>query len=229
MNSKCILFVCIFLLASLLVGSFSNQNLRPVSSNLIWKNPNSLWRTTYYSTKEGASDTDRMNEQKYKDKMIKNNIFYADLSEMDSDQDEDGEDDEDFEDDDEESDTLLRKFQQKTQLKNDQEWMFFDVAKINAQGGEGGAGCMAMRREFRLEFGGPCGGNGGNGGSVYIECDETLNTLALLRRKVHHKGKDGLNGLGETRQASMSLPHQLGTEHLFLIRHRQKQARTERG
>ena len=81
---------------------------------------------------------------------------------------------------------------------NDQEWMFFDVARINVKGGDGGNGCMAMRREFRLEFGGPCGGNGGNGGSVYLECDETLNTLALLRRRVHHKGRPGKNGLGKS-------------------------------
>ena len=70
---------------------------------------------------------------------------------------------------------------------NDKEWMFFDVAKINVKGGDGGDGCMAMQREFRLEYGGPCGGNGGDGGSVYLECDKSLNTLAMLRRKVHHR------------------------------------------
>lgn len=82
---------------------------------------------------------------------------------------------------------------------NDQEWMFFDVARINVKGGDGGNGCMAMRREFRVEFGGPSGGNGGNGGSVYLECDKDLNTLSLLRRRVHHKGKPGTNGLGDSR------------------------------
>ena len=45
---------------------------------------------------------------------------------------------------------------------------------------------MAMRREFRIEFGGPSGGNGGDGGSVFLECDSSLNTLSLLRQKVHH-------------------------------------------
>lgn len=70
---------------------------------------------------------------------------------------------------------------------NDKEWMFFDVAKINVKGGDGGNGCMAMQREFKLEYGGPCGGNGGEGGSVYLECDKSLNTLAMLRRKVHHR------------------------------------------
>lgn len=90
----------------------------------------------------------------------------------------------------------------KKNLKNDQEWMFFDVAKINVKGGEGGDGCMAMRREFRIEFGGPSGGNGGHGGSVYLEVDENLNTLSILRRKVHHRAKDGTNGRGDSRHGS---------------------------
>lgn len=67
------------------------------------------------------------------------------------------------------------------------------------QGGEGGDGCMAMRREYCIEHGGPSGGNGGHGGSVYLECDRNLNTLAMLRRRVHHRGKDGTNGRGDSR------------------------------
>ena len=55
-----------------------------------------------------------------------------------------------------------------------------------------------MRREFKVDLGGPCGGNGGHGGSVYLECDETLNTLSLLRRRVHHKGHDGTGGRGKS-------------------------------
>eukprot|EP01041_Mallomonas_annulata_P006136 gene6136-12423_t len=86
--------------------------------------------------------------------------------------------------------------------RNDQEWMFFDVARINVKGGEGGDGCMAMRREWHVEFGGPSGGNGGSGGSVYLECDTELNTLALLRRRVHHKGRDGTNGQGKSRHGT---------------------------
>jgi GTP-binding protein len=59
--------------------------------------------------------------------------------------------------------------------------------------------CMAMRREYCIEFGGPSGGNGGDGGSVFLECDKSINTLSMLRRKVHHKGKDGTNGRGDSR------------------------------
>jgi hypothetical protein len=57
------------------------------------------------------------------------------------------------------------------------EWMFFDVATIRVEGGDGGPGCVAMQREFRAALMGPCGGNGGAGGSVYLQCDERLNTL----------------------------------------------------
>lgn len=85
------------------------------------------------------------------------------------------------------------------QGSNDVEWQFFDVAKVNVKGGEGGDGCMAMRREYLIEFGGPSGGNGGHGGSVFLECDPSLNTLAMLRRRVHHRGKDGTNGKGDSR------------------------------
>ena len=56
-----------------------------------------------------------------------------------------------------------------------------------------------LRREYCIEHGGPSGGNGGNGGSVYFECDKTMNTLSQLRRKVHHKAGDGTNGRGDSR------------------------------
>lgn len=113
-----------------------------------------------------------------------------------------GEDDfEDFDDDEIDDGYVVGDvINPKTKLvRNDLEWMFFDVAKINVKGGDGGNGCMAMRREFRIAMGGPCGGNGGKGGSVYLECDPSLNTLSLLRRAVHHKGKDGLNGQGKSK------------------------------
>ena len=114
-------------------------------------------------------------------------------------------DEEDFEDDSDDDELLANGMTARQMKHNDQEWMFFDVAKINVKGGDGGDGCMAMRREFRIEFGGPSGGNGGHGGSVFLECDESLNTLSLLRRRVHHKGKDGTNGLGSSRHGQRGL------------------------
>ena len=101
--------------------------------------------------------------------------------------------------DDEDEDVVAGNPMRDRKLKqNDHEWMFFDVAKINVKGGDGGSGCMAMRREAHVPLGGPCGGNGGDGGSVYLQCDESLNTLSMLRRKVHHRGLSGTNGLGKS-------------------------------
>ena len=53
---------------------------------------------------------------------------------------------------------------------------FLDQAKIFIQSGDGGAGCVSFRREKYIEFGGPNGGDGGKGGSVYFEAVENLNT-----------------------------------------------------
>lgn len=56
-----------------------------------------------------------------------------------------------------------------------------------------------MRREYAVEYGGPNGGSGGRGGSVYLRCCEGLNTLATTRNKVHYRATDGLNGQGKSR------------------------------
>lgn len=212
--NSCILFLCILSFISL--DAFRIGNTRYVNHyNQVGGTSHGRrhkLRIANQRVEEGTSSADVINEakeQKYRNDMVKKNIYYEDMSMSDQEEgysdDASGEyDDEDSDeyDDDEDADLddplLLKSLRQKALSKNDQEWMFFDVAKVNVQGGEGGDGCMAMRREFRLEFGGPCGGNGGHGGNVYIECDETLNTLALLRRKVHHKGKDGTNGLGNS-------------------------------
>ena len=82
--------------------------------------------------------------------------------------------------------------------KNDPEWSFFDTARINVKGGDGGNGCVAFRREKGVDMGGPSGGNGGRGGSVVMVCNPRLNTLTMLRRAVHHKAGDGSNGEGKS-------------------------------
>jgi len=86
--------------------------------------------------------------------------------------------------------------------KDDPEWKFFDTARINVQGGDGGNGCVAFRREKGEPRGGPFGGSGGHGGDVVLICDEGLNTLALLRNKVHHRAIKGNNGLGKSKHGS---------------------------
>ena len=80
---------------------------------------------------------------------------------------------------------------------DDPEWKFFDTARMHVSGGDGGNGCVAFRREKGEARGGPSGGRGGRGGSVYLRCDATLNTLMPLRQRVHVRATHGLNGQGK--------------------------------
>ena len=73
---------------------------------------------------------------------------------------------------------------------------FLDQAKIYIQSGHGGAGCVSFRREKYIEYGGPNGGDGGKGGSVYFEAVENLNTLIDFRYQQHFKAPKGQNGMG---------------------------------
>lgn len=75
--------------------------------------------------------------------------------------------------------------------------MFIDEAVIELNAGRGGNGCMAFRREKYVEMGGPYGGNGGHGGSIYFEADEGLNTLIDLRYKKIYKAANGEHGQGK--------------------------------
>lgn len=73
---------------------------------------------------------------------------------------------------------------------------FLDQVKIFIQSGDGGAGCVSFRREKYIEFGGPNGGDGGKGGTVYIEAVENLNTLIDFRYHQHFKAPKGHHGMG---------------------------------
>ena len=86
--------------------------------------------------------------------------------------------------------------------KDDPEWKFFDTARLHVSGGDGGNGCVGFRREKGEPRGGPAGGSGGRGGSVYLECDEGLNTLAPLRDRVHVRATKGRNGLGKSKDGA---------------------------
>jgi GTP-binding protein len=83
--------------------------------------------------------------------------------------------------------------------KDDPEWKFFDTARLHVSGGDGGNGCVAFRREKGAPLGGPSGGRGGRGGSIYLVCDDGINTLAPLRNKVHVRAHKGNNGLGKNK------------------------------
>ena len=71
---------------------------------------------------------------------------------------------------------------------------FIDKAKIKISSGKGGNGVVAWRREKFVDKGGPAGGDGGNGGSVYLVADEGLSTLLDFTYKSIFKADNGENG-----------------------------------
>jgi GTP-binding protein len=76
---------------------------------------------------------------------------------------------------------------------------FLDEAKIYLRAGNGGAGCLSFRREANVPRGGPNGGDGGRGGSVYAECTTGLNTLVDFRYQQHFRAPHGRPGQGRDR------------------------------
>ncbi len=74
---------------------------------------------------------------------------------------------------------------------------FLDEAKIFIKSGNGGSGCASFRREKFISHGGPDGGDGGKGGSVYFECVDNLNTLIDFRYQQHFKANNGRSGSGQ--------------------------------
>src|SRR5271156_2172574 len=71
-----------------------------------------------------------------------------------------------------------------------------DEPKRKAQAGTGGRGCVSFRREKFVPFGGPDGGDGGHGGSVYLRAVEGMNTLADFRISRTYRGQNGESGSG---------------------------------
>ena len=73
---------------------------------------------------------------------------------------------------------------------------FVDEATIDVVAGSGGAGCLSFRREKFIPYGGPDGGDGGRGGSVYALADRNLNTLIDFRYARRHEARNGEQGRG---------------------------------
>ena len=73
---------------------------------------------------------------------------------------------------------------------------FFDEATIEVIAGDGGNGSASFRREKYVPRGGPDGGDGGKGGSIYAVADRNINTLIDYRYARIHRAKSGENGHG---------------------------------
>src|SRR5258707_7985625 len=73
---------------------------------------------------------------------------------------------------------------------------FIDEARIEVHSGKGGDGVVSFRREKNVPRGGPDGGDGGRGGSVYAVADRNINTLVEYRFARIHRARDGERGRG---------------------------------
>ena len=73
---------------------------------------------------------------------------------------------------------------------------FIDTARVTARAGNGGNGAVAFHREKYIANGGPDGGDGGQGGSVILQADESLSTLMDFRYKRKYAAANGADGQG---------------------------------
>ncbi|MCG3111861.1 MAG: GTPase ObgE [Candidatus Manganitrophus sp. SB1] len=93
--------------------------------------------------------------------------------------------------------------------------MFIDQVKIYVKAGDGGDGCVSFRREKYVPRGGPDGGDGGQGGDVFLEASPELSTLIDLRYQQHYMVKRAENGSGQNRSGKNSpdliIPVPVGT------------------
>jgi GTPase len=93
--------------------------------------------------------------------------------------------------------------------------MFIDEAKISVKAGDGGHGCIAFRREKFVPKGGPSGGDGGNGGNIYLVANPHENTLLKFRYNHIFRAERGRHGEGSNRHgrsgADLEIPVPMGT------------------
>ena len=79
---------------------------------------------------------------------------------------------------------------------------FLDLAKVFIRSGSGGAGAISFRREKFIEYGGPDGGDGGRGGSVWAQAADGLNTLIDFRYQQHFFAENRKSGMGKQRSGA---------------------------
>jgi GTP-binding protein len=74
---------------------------------------------------------------------------------------------------------------------------FVDECQLNVRGGDGGAGCVAFRREAHVAKGGPDGGDGGRGGDIWLVADHNVSSLLAFRDHPHRRAGNGVHGGGK--------------------------------
>ena len=96
---------------------------------------------------------------------------------------------------------------------------FVDECNLNVRAGDGGAGCVAFRREARVARGGPAGGDGGRGGDIWLVADRNVASLLSFRDHPHRRAGDGRHGSGNKRHGArgtdLEVPVPVGT----VVRH----------
>ena len=92
---------------------------------------------------------------------------------------------------------------------------FVDEAQIHVKAGDGGAGSISFRREAHVAKGGPDGGDGGHGGSVWLVADRNTASLYGFRDHPHRRAGSGTHGMGKGRHgkagADLEVPVPEGT------------------
>jgi GTP-binding protein len=92
---------------------------------------------------------------------------------------------------------------------------FIDRATIRVSAGTGGSGCVSFRREMFVPKGGPDGGDGGRGGSIYVRGDTQLTTLLDYQYQTHRRADRGQHGKGSNKTGrsgqDVFLPIPVGT------------------
>lgn len=93
--------------------------------------------------------------------------------------------------------------------------MFIDIAEVVVESGKGGDGCVSCRREKYVPRGGPDGGNGGRGGSVWVVGTNTCSTLLDYRYRRRYRAKAGQPGQGKCKSGAggedLDIPVPCGT------------------
>jgi GTP-binding protein len=80
---------------------------------------------------------------------------------------------------------------------------FVDECNLHVKGGDGGAGCVAFRREAHVPKGGPDGGDGGAGGDVWLVADRNVASLLAFRDHPHRRAGDGVHGQGKRKHGAV--------------------------